>query len=80
MTDELLNIVRENGPVVIDFYDECLHWRPLDYGTWTPLSSPVPATPKMPTVDQVCDYVEAQLATPARGEGEAACASPASRP
>lgn len=35
----LLDVVRENGPVVIDAMgDGNLAWRPLDYGTWTLLS------------------------------------------
>lgn len=32
--------------------------------------SPVPATPRMPTIDQVCDDVQVQLATPAQDEVE----------
>lgn len=37
MTEKLPALVRENGPIVIDVMGEDLAWRPLDYGTWTPL-------------------------------------------
>jgi hypothetical protein len=36
----LRRIVHENGPVVLDFMGDDLAWRPLDYGTWTPLPTP----------------------------------------
>jgi len=36
-------IAQENGPVVVDWYGEELAWRPLDYGSWTPLATPATA-------------------------------------
>lgn len=38
LKEALEKIVRNNGPVCIDFWGEDLAWRPLDYGTWTPLA------------------------------------------
>lgn len=38
-------VVHENGPVVVDFCGEDLAWRPLDYGTWTPLAFHTPSVP-----------------------------------
>jgi hypothetical protein len=36
---ELAKHVHETGPIVVDFYGEDLAWRPLDYGTWSILTS-----------------------------------------
>lgn len=39
LSAELRRVALTNGPVVIDNYGEGLAWRPLDYGTWTPLAA-----------------------------------------
>jgi hypothetical protein len=37
---ELQRLTLENGPIVIDKHGDGLAWRPLDYGTWTALTTP----------------------------------------
>jgi len=35
---EIAQAIKANGPIVVDAMGEGLGWRPLDYGTWTPLA------------------------------------------
>lgn len=37
LREALQKLTHENGPIVIDQYGEGLAWRPIDYGSWTPL-------------------------------------------
>lgn len=40
LREALEKLALENGPIVIDHYGDSLAWRPLDYGSWTPLTTP----------------------------------------
>lgn len=42
LREALEKLVHENGPICLDMMGENLGWWPLDYGTWTALSTKAP--------------------------------------